>query len=109
MHPCKHGAKLFTRKNLARHATKEDMESFIRKMGWPETPMMYRRVRDSLKLTCEKLGFQANDLFHFNVSSGRNGKTSYRVILNGNNFPTCTCPDWQTRFSELVYKTKRAA
>ena len=109
MHPCKHGAKLFTRKYLSRKATKEEIESFIKRMGWPETQMMFRRVRDSLKLTCDKLGFQAEHLFHFNVSSSRGKGSAYRVILNGNNFPTCTCPDWQTRFSQLVYKTKRAA
>ena len=109
MHPCKHGAKIFTRKHLTRHATHEDIVAFANRMGWPATPMMFRRIKDSLKLLCTKLGFQANDLFHFDVTSSNSKGKAYRVIVNGNGYPTCTCPDWQGRFSQLIYKSKRAA
>lgn len=108
MHPCKHGAKVFSRKHLSRKSTRVEMEAFIDTMEWPQTEMMYRRVRDSLRLSCTKRGFQANELFHYDVSSAR-GNKAYRVIVNGNGYPTCTCPDWQIRFKELVYKAQRAA
>ena len=107
MHPCKHGAKVFTRKDLTREATPEEIKAFIIKMEWPRTQMMYRRVRDSLKLKCHKLGFHANNLFHYDVSSSNGKGRAYRVIVNGNGYPTCTCPDWQGRFSELIYKSKK--
>ena len=109
MHPCKHGSKIFTRKHLTLTATKEDIESFIVMMQWPQTQMMFRRVRDSLKLKCRKLGFQADNLFHYDVSSSNGRSRAYRVIVNGNGYPTCTCPDWQGRFSQLIYKSKKVA